>query len=196
MPAAPFRVRPARPGDLPALAAMGAKLARQHHTFDPARFFLPEEPIEDGYAWWLGKELARKEVVILAAVRTRDRAVVGYAYGRVEPRDWNALRDVAGVGVDLWVEPAARRHGAGAALVEALIAALAGRGVDQIVLGVAARNRLARQVFRGLGFREVMVELARPARAAAGAPAAPAKPRRRRVPAGRATPVDRKRRVR
>jgi ribosomal protein S18 acetylase RimI-like enzyme len=193
MPAAPFRVRPARPEDLPALAAMGAKLAREHHAFDPDRFFLPEEPIEDGYAWWLGKELARRQVVLLAAERARDGAVVGYAYGRVEPRDWNALRDRSGVGVDLWVEPAARRHGAGAALVEALIAALAERGVELIVLGVAARNRLARQVFRGLGFREVMVELARPARAA---PAAAVKKRRKRVPTGRAAPVDRKRRLR
>jgi hypothetical protein len=35
--------------------------------------------------------------------------VVGYAYGRLEPRDWNSLRDACGVGVDLVVVPALSR---------------------------------------------------------------------------------------
>src|SRR5512138_2276997 len=118
-PAAPA-IRPAVPDDLPALARLGAKLARAHHGFDPARFFLPEEPIEAGYAWWLGKELRSRRAVILAA-ESRGR-VVGYAYGRMEPRDWNLLLDACGVAVDLWVEPAARGAGLGRRLVEALVA--------------------------------------------------------------------------
>src|SRR5689334_18312932 len=89
-------VRPAGPDDVRALGALGAKLARAHHAWDPQRFFLPEEPVEDGYAWWLGKELENPRAVILAAVAARGR-VVGYAYGRIEPRDWNALRDRCGV---------------------------------------------------------------------------------------------------
>src|SRR5512138_1118213 len=124
---APFLVRDARPTDLAALSRMGARLTREHHALDPERFFLPEEPIEDGYAWWLGKELENPRAVILAAVAGRGR-VVGYAYGRIEPRDWNALRDRCGVGVDIWVEPEARRGGVGRRLGEALLAALAERG--------------------------------------------------------------------
>lgn len=96
---------------------------------------------------------------MLAALR-RGR-VVGYAYGRVEPRDWSTLRDRAGVGIDLWVEPRARRAGVGAALVDALAAGLAARGAPRLVIDVAARNGRARAAFARLGFRETMVEMTR-----------------------------------
>jgi ribosomal protein S18 acetylase RimI-like enzyme len=158
-PAAPISVRDARPGDLPALARMGAKLARAHHRLDPARFFLPEEPIEAGYTWWLGKELVNPRATLLVAAR-RGRAV-GYVYGRIERRDWNTLRERCAVGVDLWVEPRARRRGVGRALVEALVARYAGRGEPRLVIQVAAANALARGAFAGMGFRETLVELAR-----------------------------------
>jgi ribosomal protein S18 acetylase RimI-like enzyme len=158
-PTAPFEIREATRGDVADLARLGAKLARAHHAMDPDRFFAPDEPIEDGYAWWLGKERANPRAVVLAAAR-RGR-IVGYAYGRIEPRDWNLLRDRCGVGVDLWVEPRARRSGIGAALLEALAAALAERGAPRIVLNVASRNPRAARLFSSRGFRATMVELTR-----------------------------------
>lgn len=157
--AAPVEIRAATRQDLPALARLGAKLARAHHAMDRARFFLPGEPLEEGYAWWLGKERRNPRAVLLAAAR-RGR-VIGYAYGRVEPRDWNTLRDRCGVGIDLWVEPRSRRGGVGAALVDALAAALAERGAPRLVIDVAARNPRARAAFARLGFRETMLELTR-----------------------------------
>lgn len=160
-----LQIREATPADVPALARLGAKLARAHHAMDRRRFFLPGEPLEDGYAWWLGKERRNPRAVVLAALR-RGR-VIGYAYGRVEPRDWNTLRDRCGVGIDLWVEPRARGGGVGAALVDALAAALAGRGAPRLVIDVAARNPRARAVFARLGFRETMLELTRELPAAA-----------------------------
>jgi RimJ/RimL family protein N-acetyltransferase len=153
-------VRRARKADLPALAQMGAKLARAHHAWDPERFFAPEEPLEEGYAWWLGKELENRRAVILAAVAGRGR-VVGYAYGRIEPRDWNSLRDRCGVGVDLWVEPEARGAGLGRRLVEALVAALGELGAPRVVIGVAEQNRAAQRAFARMGFRRTVVELTR-----------------------------------
>ncbi len=167
-------IRPARPEDLPALSRLGAKLARAHHAWDPARFFLPEEPIEAGYAWWLGKELRNRRAVVLAA-ESRGR-VVGYAYGRLEPRDWNMLRDACGEAVDLWVEPEVRGAGLGARLVEALAAALEERGAERVVLYAAARNAAARRLFRTLRFRPTMVEMTRERRA----PPNEARPGRRR----------------
>jgi len=158
---AAVEIRDATRDDVPALARLGAKLAREHHAMDPARFFVPEEPIEDGYAWWLGKERVSPRAVVLAAAR-RGR-IVGYAYGRIEPRDWNTLRDRCGVGVDLWVEPRARRSGIGAALVEALAARLAERGAPRVVLNVASRNARASRMFAAMGFRETMVEMTREA---------------------------------
>jgi RimJ/RimL family protein N-acetyltransferase len=177
--AAPVEIRAATPEDVPALARMGARLARAHHAMDPRRFFVPGEPLEDGYAWWLGRERRSRRAVVLAA--RRGGRVIGYAYGRIEPRDWNTLRDRCGVGIDLWVEPAARRGGVGAALVDALAAALADRGAPRLVIDVAARNPAARAVFARLGFRETMLELTREL-----APRAPrSSPRRTRRPASR-----------
>lgn len=198
MPPAPKRRAPSAPAvvirsalraDLPALARLGAKLAREHHRMDPDRFFLPEEPIEEGYAWWLGKELANPRAVVLAAVTadgerkgsgtrlpgsergSRGRSavappgeiVLGYAYGRIEPRDWNTLRDRCGVGVDLWVAPEARGAGVGARLVEALADALARRGAERVVIDVAARNPEAARLFARMGFRPTMLEMTREA---------------------------------
>jgi ribosomal protein S18 acetylase RimI-like enzyme len=163
---------------------------------DGARFFLPEEPMEEGYGAWLGKELANPQAVVLVAVATRGE-MIGYAYGRIEPRDWNTLRDRCGVAVDLWVEPGARGHGTGARLVRALCAALEARGAPRVVLNVAARNPSAARLFERLGFRPTMLEMAREAGAAAppsrgraspGARAASARPRGGAPPHGSPPP--------
>jgi GNAT superfamily N-acetyltransferase len=134
-----------------------------HHRLDPARFFAPPG-LEAGYRWWLGKERRSRGAVVLAAV-ARDRrgreAVVGYAYGRLEPRDWNTLRDACGEGVDLIVLPRWRRRGLGARLVEELAGGLAARGAPRLVIQVAARNPAAARAFAGMGFRPTMLELTR-----------------------------------
>src|SRR3954469_22972858 len=98
----PIVIRAATVADGPHLGKMGGQLARQHHAFDPERFMLPED-VEQGYQWWLEREAkSRKAVVIVAEL---DGEVVGYSYGRVEERDWNALRDRCGGFHDIWVEP-------------------------------------------------------------------------------------------
>jgi ribosomal protein S18 acetylase RimI-like enzyme len=100
-------------------------------------------------------------VVLAAVARARGREqIVGYAYGRLEGRDWNTLRDPAGVGVDLYVAPRARRRGAGRLLLEALARELVRRGAPRVVIHVAARNRGALELFEGMGFRRTVVELA------------------------------------
>jgi RimJ/RimL family protein N-acetyltransferase len=156
-------VREATVADLPALARLGARLSRMHHQMDPRRFFVVPG-MEKGYAWWLGKERKNRKAVVLAAVRTArggKESVVGYAYGRIEPRDWNSLREECGIGIDLMVEPRARRSGVGAALVEALAAALAKRGAPRLVIQVAKENPDAQAVFARLGFRPTLVEMTR-----------------------------------
>jgi len=152
-------LRPATPEDLPGCARLGARLTRMHHALDPSRFFTWPD-LEAGYRWWLGKERRNRKAVVLAALAPGGR-VVGYAYGRLEPRDWNTLRDRCGVGVDLMVEPRWRRRGLGTRLVEALAAALAERGAPRLVIQVAARNPEAAQAFADMGFRTTMLELTR-----------------------------------
>ena len=153
-----IEIRPARPADCRAMGRMGAALARAHHAWDPERFFIWEE-IEKGYAWWLGRELKNRRAILLVAQR-RGR-VIGYAYGRLEPRDWNSLRDRCGVGIDLFVEPRHRGAGAGAMLAAALVEALEAKGAPRVVIQAAAKNREAQRFFRALGFRRTVIEMTR-----------------------------------
>src|SRR3954454_10117439 len=101
-------VRAARTEDLEQVGRVAAQLVRLHHAWDAQRFMVVE-PIEQGYRWWLGKEMANKEAVVLVA--TIGEAVVGYAYGRLEERDWNALLDVHGALHDILVDENARNGG-------------------------------------------------------------------------------------
>ena len=119
---------------------------------------LPEN-LESGYRDWLARELSRAEAVVLVA--EQEGAVVGYAYGALEPRDWNLLRDRCGAFHDLWVEPSARGAGLGKALAEELMGRLKGLGAPRVVLSSAARNAPAQRLFAALGWRPTMVEMTR-----------------------------------
>lgn len=151
-------LRPARREEIPAVARLAGELVRLHHAFDPRRFFLPER-VEEGYAWWLGREIERREVVILVAAR--GDVIVGYTYARIEERDWNQLLDAHGALHDLWVEPAERKRGVARRLVEATLAALAEKGAPRVVLHTAALNPTATAFFAKLGFRQTMIEMTR-----------------------------------
>ncbi|HEU4534059.1 MAG TPA: GNAT family N-acetyltransferase [Polyangiaceae bacterium] len=153
-----IRVRPATPADVPALGRMGAALARLHHELDAERFMLTDD-LESGYGWWLGRELKAKGAVVLVA--ELDGEPVGYAYGRLEERDWNALLDACGKLHDLWVDEKARGSGAGARLVEAALQRLGELGAPRVVLATAAKNEPAQRLFAKLGWRPTMIEMTR-----------------------------------
>ncbi|HVV49967.1 MAG TPA: GNAT family N-acetyltransferase [Polyangia bacterium] len=153
-------VRPARPADLPAVSRLAAELVRMHHRLDPPRFLLIE-PVEKGYQWFFTRELKRKGALILVAEAADEGGakIVGYAYGTLEARNWNDLLDACGKLNDLYVDAAARRHGTGRALVDAMFAALKARGAPRVVLLSAWRNPEAHAFFEALGFRKTMVEM-------------------------------------
>lgn len=152
------RIRPATPEDVPALGRMGAALAHLHYDFDNDRFMVPDD-VEAGYAFWLGRELKAKGAVVLVA--ELDGEAVGYAYGRLEERDWNALLDACGVLHDLWVDEKARGTGAGAQLAEAAAQRLGELGAPRVVLSTAAKNGPAQRLFAKLGWRPTMIEMTR-----------------------------------
>ena len=139
-------IRLATKKDGPALGRMGAALAHLHHRFDAKRFMLPED-VEAGYQWWLLRELKNPRAVVLVA--EDESQVVGYAYGRVEERDWNALRDQCGAFHDLWVEKSQRGLGVGALLAEAMMARLTALGCPRVVLTTASKNRAAIKLISG-----------------------------------------------
>jgi ribosomal protein S18 acetylase RimI-like enzyme len=145
--------------DLRAVGPMGAALTRMHHGFDPLRFLTPPEDAGEGYAWFLGTQLAREDVVVLVADRGGE--VIGYAYAGIEPMSWMELRSEAGFIHDVYVDRSARGSGVGTALAEAAMKWLADRGMPRVLLWTAPQNAAARRLFERLGFRLTMVEMTR-----------------------------------
>jgi ribosomal protein S18 acetylase RimI-like enzyme len=129
-----------------------------HHDVDAARFLLPDD-VERGYAHWFGRELKRREAVVLVAERAGE--IVAYAYGTIEGRDWNALLDQHGAIHDIYVAESERRRGTGKRVLGAIIAELEGLGAPRIVLSTMVSNTAAQRLFASAGFRATMLEMTR-----------------------------------
>jgi ribosomal protein S18 acetylase RimI-like enzyme len=151
-------VRRAEPRDVSALGQLAGRLVRMHHAADPSRFMLVDD-VEQGYSWWLSRELSRASAVVLVACHG-DR-VVGYAYGTLEERDWNMLLDAHGALHDIFVDEGARRAGVGAKLVAAAVAELEGLGAPRVLLSTMVGNDAAQRLFGRCGFRPTMLEMTR-----------------------------------
>lgn len=155
---ADVNVRPAIPSDLPRLGELAESLVRLHHEFDPARFLLTQG-VAAGYQRWFAQEMQNPDAVLLVAAE--GDAVLGYAYGRVEARDWNMLLDRHGALHDILVDPAARGRRVGEALLEVFLARMKERGVPRVVLHTAVQNERAQALFAKAGFRPTMIEMTR-----------------------------------
>jgi ribosomal protein S18 acetylase RimI-like enzyme len=160
---APLTIRPAEPGDLPALGRLGGQLVRYHRDLDPLRF-MDIANVDEGYARFLGSQLKNPRAVVLCACRSGGAAgseIVGYAYGTVEGRDWNALLDAHGVLHDVIVSPTSRREGAGEALITEICKRLRALGAPRVILFTAVQNSAAQALFKKMGFRVTMLEMTR-----------------------------------
>jgi ribosomal protein S18 acetylase RimI-like enzyme len=153
-----IEIRPARPEDLGQVSKLAAALVRLHHKWDPKRFMLIE-PLEQGYHRFFSSQLGDADVVLLVA--TRDEAIVGYIYGGMEARNWNALLDRCGAVHDIHVDEAVRKQGVASQLMEAACAKLKSLGAQRVVLMSAQANAEGQRLFEKLGFRRTMVEMTR-----------------------------------
>lgn len=151
-----FRVRTMEHGDLDAVAKLAGRLVRMHHDFDPKRFLHLANP-ERGYARYFASELASEDVVLLVA--EADGQVIGYLYGRMEPRSYNELLDACGKVHDIFVDDLARRKGTGEALLREGMKRLKERGAPRVVLLTAVQNEAAQRLFARVGFRTTMLEM-------------------------------------
>jgi ribosomal protein S18 acetylase RimI-like enzyme len=149
-------IRKATRRDLPQIARLAGALVRQHYAFDAQRFLFIENP-EAGYEWWFGKELANPKALIYCA--KLDGKLVGYAYARLEPRDWNALLDAHGALHDILVDDSARRRGVAKQLLARVCAELRARGAPRLVLHTSVKNKAAQKLFASIGFRKTMLEM-------------------------------------
>ncbi len=120
-----YRVRRARPADLPVLAAMERRV-------------FPAPWSEEDLRASLGNE---------SFVAVRNDAVVGYVLGRVAAPE--------GEIVNLAVDPAHRRRGVGRRLLAHALTALGRAGARVVFLEVRESNRAARALYARVGFREV-----------------------------------------
>ena len=164
-----FTVRAMTAADLPAAARLAGKLVRMHYELDPLRFLHLPNP-EAGYARYFAGELKSDRVVLLVAERTSGAsgndeqpgdAIVGYAYGRLEPRSYNELRDACGALHDVLVDESARGRGLGEQLVTEVVRQLTERGAPRVILLTAVQNEAAQHLFKKLGFRTTMLEMTR-----------------------------------
>lgn len=161
-----FVVRPVQPADLPAVGRLAGQLVRYHHGLDPKRYMRIEN-VEEGYAHFLGREAKNPRAVVLCAAEEPSGgngsgdAIVGYAYGTLEGRDWNALLEPHGALHDVLVDPVVRRSGIGAKLVLATCARLEALGAPRVLLHTAVQNEAAQALFAKLGFRQTMIEMTR-----------------------------------
>jgi ribosomal protein S18 acetylase RimI-like enzyme len=151
-------VRAATRADLEAISKLAGELVRQHYRFDPERFLLVDN-VEEGYAWWFGRELRNRQAVLLVACCGGE--VAGYAYGRMEERNWNALLEACGALHDVYVDRRFRRRGVATQLLQRMLDELEGRGAPRVVLYSAVANKGAHRLFGSLGFRRTMVEMTR-----------------------------------
>ena len=159
MNAGPPVIRRAGPRDLAEIGRLGALLLQEHHDFDRLRFMAPRANAEEGYAWFLGTQLERDDAAVFVA--EWGGQVAGYVYATIEPQSWKELRDEAGFIHDVYVNEGARRHGVAAALLDAAMGWLAGRGVPRVLLWTASQNESAQRLFARLGFRHTMTEMTR-----------------------------------
>lgn len=150
-------VRKPAPEEMRAVGKLAADMVRMHHVLDPKRFLLVE-PIEAGYTRFLTSMVDDPRSVVLAAVDD-DLGVVGYAYGRLESRDWNRLLDEHGKLHDIAVDERARQRGVGALLGREVLARLRAMGAKRIMLDTAWSNEGAQRLFKSLGFRPTMIEM-------------------------------------
>ena len=151
-------IRSATAADIESAANLGAQIVRLHHATNSNRFFMLDE-VEQGYAWWLGKEIDRPEAVVLVAELNGN--IVGYAYGAIEERDWSILVDRHGAFHDLCVAESVRRQGVGRALALAMIERLEALGAPRILLRAMVQNESAQRLATELGFASTMVEMTR-----------------------------------
>ncbi len=155
-----FTIRTPETHEMAQIGRLAGALVRLHHRLDADRFML-HEPLEDGYARFLASMLEDPKAVVLGAFDDDLGRAVGYAYGRVEARDWNRLLDRHAKLHDIYVEEAARRRGVARQLAQATFDRLKALGATRIVLDTAHANEPARAFFASMGFRPTMVEMLR-----------------------------------
>lgn len=153
-----FEVRKAELSDIPSVAKLAVKLARQHGEYDKQRFELSIfEPLEQRHVEYLTEQFLRADTSFLVACI--DGQIAGYAFLRVEPQSLLSL-DQEGVWLhDIFFEESARGQGIATAFFESVVAEARKMGSSFLMLGVSPKNAAGQKFFAKMGFRPTMQEM-------------------------------------
>jgi ribosomal protein S18 acetylase RimI-like enzyme len=146
-----MRVRPASADDVPALARLNAEVQELHRAALPHHYRdAPLGEIED----WMRRLLGDPDVSILLADQEEDGGAVGFAVVRREDSPGNtfALPRVRAMVEGIGVAAAARRRGAGRALMAAAEDLARAWGATAVALDVQSFNEEAHRFYRKLGY--------------------------------------------
>lgn len=154
MPEAQLRIRPARPEDVAALAAMSQEFEEFLNGLDetPARSVV--SPMTEGT--FLADGFG-DEPWFRCLIAERGQAAVGYLCYHFGYWIDEAARAL--IVADLFVRDEERRQGVGRALMEAAAEILRRRGGTRVLWTVWNRNPAARAFYESLGARPVWEEL-------------------------------------
>jgi ribosomal protein S18 acetylase RimI-like enzyme len=152
-----MEIRPATPGDVPAVLPMVEKVSALHERWDAAKYpFLPG--IAGMYDGWLRSLAKNKRGVFLVAEGSGGK-IAGFVVGTVEREIPIYRLEEFGFIHDLWVEEEYRHEGIGRQLVMLAVEKFKEMGMKQVRLDTAMKNEEARKLFEGCGFRGSVVEM-------------------------------------
>lgn len=150
-------VRPAKPGDVDAIARLWEALVEYHRALDAD---LPPATSQGAmrYARRLVDQLDNPTTRVLVAVA--NGKIVGYVVGVVVDLAPEIFaQEPSGFLADIYVDAAQRRRGIGTALVEALVDWFRNNGLRYFEWHAAVQNPAGIAFWRALGGREVMLRM-------------------------------------
>lgn len=150
-------IRNATVADVPAVLPTVWAICELHQRQDPERFRVVSDVLER-YAAWLPLRAADPRSVFLVADR-EDGRLSGFTVGTIEPEVPIFWVPECGWVHDLWVEPADRGQGVGAALADAAVHRFMAIGVTQVRCHTGTFNDAARALFARVGFRPCVIEM-------------------------------------
>ena len=150
-----MKIRRATKEDAERIAEFSVALAEQHFEYDQVRF-TRLITLEGAAAYYGGRSEAENAAVFVAET---DGRIAGFAYMEYEPVLYAELATKVAWLHDIYIEPGARKSGAGRELLDVVADEARRQGANKVLLSVAEQNEKAQRFFEQYGFRQTMREM-------------------------------------